>query len=73
MEFKITTLLQTCGRGVYKLQMGIYKKIKPNYLLQPYWIYTRIEQIYKIEDKMQECKNGKRDDFCLDFYERILT
>ena len=39
MFYAITSL----GDGVYKFTNGDCKKLNPNYLLQPYWIFTRIK------------------------------
>ena len=58
MESKDSTLLQTLGGwGVQIYKWGL-QEIKSNYLLQPYWIYTRNNMNIMYKDR-----NGKGMDF----------
>ena len=51
MESKNTKLLHHEGRGVQIYKWGFCKKIKPNYLLQPYWI--NVQEFKNNNSKMQ--------------------
>ena len=59
-------LLHHLGEGVYKLQMGIARKLN----LIIYYNHIELNKCTKWTNKIQECKCKKKYDFCLVFHEK---